>query len=61
MTEKDGRKEWKAASNLQKGDKLSTENGESVCVEEVRIEKLEESVKVYNHDKIQNKINLNLY
>ncbi len=48
MTEKEGRREWKAASNLQKGDNLITENGESVCVEEVRVEKLAEKVKVYN-------------
>ena len=48
MTGKEGRREWKAASNLQKGDNLITENGESVYVEEVRVEKLAESVKVYN-------------
>ena len=48
MTEKEGRREWKAASNLQKGDKLITETGESVCVEEVRVEKLAEKVTVYN-------------
>ena len=48
MTEKEGRREWKAASNLQKGDNLITENGESVYVEEVRVEKLAEKVKVYN-------------
>ena len=48
MTEKEGRREWKAASNLQKGDNLITENGESVCVEEVRVEKLAEKVKLYN-------------
>ena len=48
MTEKEGRREWKAASNLQKGDNLITENGESVCVEEVRVEKLAEKVTVYN-------------
>ena len=48
MTEKEGRREWKAASNLQKGDNLITENGEIVYVEEVRVEKLAESVTVYN-------------
>ncbi len=48
MTEKEGRREWKAASNLQKGDNLITETGESVCVEEVRVEKLAERVTVYN-------------
>ena len=48
MTEKDGRREWKAASNLQKGDKLITETGERVYVEEVRVEKLAERVTVYN-------------
>ena len=48
MTEKEGRREWKAASNLQKGDNLITENGESVYVEEVRVEKLAERVTVYN-------------
>ena len=48
MTEKEGRREWKAASNLQKEDNLITENGEIVYVEEVRVEKLAEKVTVYN-------------
>ncbi len=48
MTEKEGRREWKAASNLQKGDNLITETGEIVYVEEVRVEKLAEKVTVYN-------------
>ncbi len=48
MTEKEDIREWKAASNLQKGDNLITETGESICVEEVRVEKLAEKVTVYN-------------
>ena len=48
MTEKEDIREWKAASNLQKGDNLITENGEIVYVEEVRVEKLAEKVTVYN-------------
>ncbi|MBQ5475161.1 MAG: AHH domain-containing protein, partial [Lachnospiraceae bacterium] len=48
MTEKEDIREWKAASNLKKGDNLITETGESVYVEEVRVEKLAECVTVYN-------------
>ena len=40
--------EWKAASNLSAGDELLTEDGKIVYVREVRIERLEESIKVYN-------------
>ena len=40
--------EWKAASNLSAGDELLTEDGKVVYVKEVRIERLEESIKVYN-------------
>ena len=40
--------EWKAASNLSAGDELLTEDGKIVHVREVRIERLEESIKVYN-------------
>ena len=39
---------WKAASNLVNGDELLTEDGRIVYVKEVRIERLAESIKVYN-------------
>ena len=39
---------WKAASNLVKGDELLTEDGRIVYVEEIRIERLTESIQVYN-------------
>ena len=39
---------WMAASNLVSGDKLLMEDGQSVYVEKVRIEKLAENIKVYN-------------
>ena len=40
--------EWKAASNLIAGDKLLTEDGRVIYVEEVRIERLAKNIKVYN-------------
>lgn len=39
---------WVAASNLVAGDALLMEDGRSVYVNKVRIEKLDESIKVYN-------------
>ena len=39
---------WKASANLVSGDELLTEDGRGVYVEEVRIERLAESIKVYN-------------
>lgn len=39
---------WVAASNLVSGDKLLMEDGRSVYVDEVRIEKLAENINVYN-------------
>ena len=39
---------WKASANLVSGDELLTEDGRVVYVEEVRIERLAESIKVYN-------------
>lgn len=44
----DGTGEWKAASNLEAGDELLTEDGKKVFVSEVRVEKLEEEITVYN-------------
>ena len=34
--------QWKAASNLEAGDELLTEDGKKVFVSEVRVEKLAE-------------------
>ncbi|MBD5136421.1 MAG: hypothetical protein HDT39_10750 [Lachnospiraceae bacterium] len=39
---------WAAVSNLVKGQELYTEDGKIVYVQEVRVEKLDESIKVYN-------------
>ena len=39
---------WKASANLVAGDELLTDDGRIVYVEEVRIERLAESIKVYN-------------
>ena len=39
---------WKASANLVAGDELLTEDGRVVYVEEIRLERLEESIKVYN-------------
>ncbi|MBQ4524441.1 MAG: hypothetical protein IJA10_16095, partial [Lachnospiraceae bacterium] len=39
---------WKASANLVAGDELLTDDGRVVYVEEVRIERLAESIKVYN-------------
>ncbi|MBQ4524430.1 MAG: hypothetical protein IJA10_16040 [Lachnospiraceae bacterium] len=39
---------WKASANLVAGDELLTEDGRVVYVKEVRIERLAESIKVYN-------------
>ena len=44
----DGTGQWKAASNLEAGDELLTEDGKKVFVSEVRVEKLEEEITVYN-------------
>ena len=44
----DGTGQWKAASNLEAGDELLTEDGKKVFVSEVRVEKLEEEIRVYN-------------
>ena len=44
----DGTGQWKAASNLETGDELLTEDGKKVFVSEVRVEKLEEEITVYN-------------
>ena len=44
----DGTGEWKAASNLEAGDELLTEDGKKVFVSEVRVEKLAEEITVYN-------------
>lgn len=38
----DGTGQWKAASNLEAGEELLTEDGKKVFVSEVRVEKLEE-------------------
>ena len=48
-TEENYNGEWKAASNLVAGDELqSEEDGRIVYVKEVRIERLAESIQVYN-------------
>ncbi|MBQ4522884.1 MAG: hypothetical protein IJA10_08020, partial [Lachnospiraceae bacterium] len=39
---------WKASANLVAGDELLTDDGRIVYVEEVRIERLAENIKVYN-------------
>ena len=39
---------WKASANLVAGDELLTEDGRVVYVEEVIVERLAESIKVYN-------------
>ena len=39
---------WKASANLVAGDELLTDDARIVYVEEVRIERLAESIKVYN-------------
>lgn len=39
---------WVAASNLKKGDELLTEDGKNIKVSEVRVQKLEEEITVYN-------------
>lgn len=39
---------WKASANLVAGDELLTEDGRVVYVEEVKVERLAESIKVYN-------------
>ena len=39
---------WKASANLVAGDELLTEDGRIVYVKEVKVERLEESIKVYN-------------
>jgi len=39
---------WTAASNLVSGDELQTQDGRIVFVQEVRIERLAERIKVYN-------------
>ncbi|MBQ4522154.1 MAG: ParB N-terminal domain-containing protein, partial [Lachnospiraceae bacterium] len=39
---------WKASANLVAGDELLAEDGRVVYVKEVRIERLAESIKVYN-------------
>ena len=44
----DGTGQWKSASNLEAGDELLTEDGKKVFVSEVRVEKLEEEITVYN-------------
>ena len=44
----DGTGQWKAASNLETGDELLTEDGKKVFVSEVRVEKLAEEITVYN-------------
>ena len=44
----DGTGQWKAASNLEAGEELLTEDGKKVFVLEVRVEKLEEEIRVYN-------------
>ena len=44
----EGTGQWKAASNLETGDELLTEDGKKVFVSEVRVEKLEEEITVYN-------------
>lgn len=46
--EKEASGTWTAASNLVSGDKLLMENGKSVYVESIQIEKLEKAIKVYN-------------
>jgi len=46
--EEDGDSIWVVASNLIKGQELLTEDGKIVYVEEVKIERLVESVSVYN-------------
>lgn len=46
--ESTGAGRWVAASNLVSGDILLTEDGQSVYVEKVWIEKLEEEISVYN-------------
>lgn len=37
-----------AASNLKKGDELLTEDGKNIKVSEVRVQKLDEEITVYN-------------
>ena len=39
---------WVAASNLKKGDELLTEDGKNIKVSEVRVQKLDEEITVYN-------------
>ena len=39
---------WKASANLVAGDELLTEDGRVVYVEEVKVERLAESIEVYN-------------
>ncbi|MBQ4523077.1 MAG: hypothetical protein IJA10_09030, partial [Lachnospiraceae bacterium] len=39
---------WKASANLVAGDELLTDDGRVVYVEEVKVERLTESIKVYN-------------
>ena len=39
---------WKASANLVAGDELLTEDGRAVYVEEIKLERLEENIKVYN-------------
>ena len=39
---------WKATANLVAGDELLTEEGRVVYVEEIKLERLEESIMIYN-------------
>ena len=39
---------WVAASSLKKGDELLTEDGKNIKVSEVRVQKLDEEITVYN-------------
>ena len=39
---------WVAASNLKKGDELLTEDGKNIKVSEVRVQKFDEEITVYN-------------
>ncbi len=50
--------EWKAASNLIAGDKLLTEDGRVIYVEEVRIERLAKNSNIYIILKLRNHIHI---